>query len=374
MKIVLTGGGTGGHFFPLIAVAEAVNEIIDTENLADARIYYFANTPFDKKLLFENDITFVQIEAGKRPSLNNIKGTILTGIGFMQALLRLVIMYPDVVFSKGGYVAFPTLLAAKVLGIPVIIHESDSVPGMVSRWSGSFADTVAVSYKQNVDYFDSKKVIHTGQPVRADLISSSQEGAYEFLGLDKNLPVVWFIGGSQGAAIINDVVDEALPQLLPKYQVIHQTGEKNFESIKQLTDATLSGNDFRNRYHPFPFLNILSLKMVARVADVVVTRAGSMLFEIANWEIPAIIVPITSSSNDHQLKNAYSYTRAGAGTTIEENNLSDSQLVFEINRIYDNPEIKETMKQKARDFFVPDAAKKIAREIIRIVLSHEKTD
>ena len=281
-------------------------------------------------------------------------------------------MYPDVIFSKGGYVAVPTLLAARVLGIPIIIHESDSVPGLVNKWSGAFADTVAISYKHNAEYFDSKKVVHTGQPVRADLIESAQEGAYEFLGLDRNIPVIWFIGGSQGASVINDVVDESLAQLLPKYQIVHQTGEKNFEAIQQLTQATLAGNDYRNRYHPFPFLNLLALKMVAQVADVVVTRAGSMLFEIANWGIPAIVIPITHSANNHQLKNAYNYTRAGAGVTIEENNLSDSLLVFEINRIFDNNKIKETMKQKASEFFVPDAAKKIADEIVRIVLSHEK--
>jgi len=372
MKVVLTGGGTGGHFYPLVAVAEALNNAIDRENIADTRLYYFADDPYDKKLLFENGITYVNIQAGKRPSLRNIQGAILTGIGFFQALIQMALLFPDVVFSKGGYVAFPTLLAAKVLGIPVIIHESDSVPGLVSKWSGSFAKTVAVSYKQDADFFDKEKVVHTGQPIRADLVAPSSDGAHQFLGLDKNLPVVWFIGGSQGASVINDVVDEALPKLLPKYQVIHQTGEANFQTIQQLTKATLDGNDYRNRYHPFPYLNLLALKMIASVADVVVTRAGSMLFEIANWEIPAIVVPITNSGNNHQLRNAYSYARMGAGVTIEENNLSDSLLVFEINRIYDNKTISDNMKSKARDFFVPDAAKKIADEIVRIVLEHEK--
>ena len=375
MKVVFTGGGTGGHFYPLIAVAEQLNNIIDEENIADTDLYYFSNKPYDQKLLYENSLEFVKIPAGKLRlylSFKNITDFFVTANGIFQAMIQLVSIYPDVIFSKGGYAAFPTVLVARLMGIPIIIHESDSVPGRVNQWAGKFAKRVAVSYKQEIDYFDREKIIHTGQPIRTDLENASEEGAHEFLELNRDIPVVWIIGGSLGAQKINEVVEEALPALLPKYQIIHQTGKVNFEGMKQLTDATLIDNEYRNRYHIFPYLNKLSMKMTAGVADVVITRAGSMLFEIANWRIPAIVIPITNSNKNHQIKNAYNYAREGACTVIEENNLSDSQLVFEINRIYDNPDVKQKMIQGAKRFDIPDAARNIAEEIAGIGLSHDE--
>ena len=375
MKVVFTGGGTGGHFYPLVAVAEQLNNIIDKENIADTDLYYFADKPYDMKLLYENSLQYVNISAGKMrlyPSLKNISDVFKTISGVFQALIQLISIYPDVIFSKGGYAAFPTVFAGRILGIPIIIHESDSVPGRVNEWSGKFAKRVAVSYKQEVDFFDKEKIVYTGQPIRTDLEDPSSEGAHQFLGLDKNTPIVWVMGGSQGAQIINEVIEESLPQLLPKYQVIHQCGEANYDQLKILTEATLERNEYRNRYHLFPYLNKLSMKMAAGVADVVVTRAGSSLFEIANWRIPAIVVPITKSNKNHQIKNAYNFARAGAGVVIEENNLSDSQLIFEINRIYDNKEVRDKMLKGAEEFDVPNAAMKIAEEIAGIGLSHDK--
>jgi len=374
MKIVFTGGGTGGHFYPLIAVAEQVNNIIDKENIADTQLYYFSNNEYDKRLLHENSLQYVHISAGKirlYPSLKNIRDIFIAIGGIIQALLKLASLYPDVVFSKGGFASFPTVFAARILGIPIILHESDSVPGRVNLWTGKFAQRVAVSYKQNIDYFDRKKIVHTGQPIRSDLESPTKEGAHQFLGLDDSLPVLWIIGGSQGARVINQAVEESLSQLLPKYQVVHQAGPSNYEELKVLTGAILKGNEYKNRYHLFPYLNKLSMKMVAGVADVVVTRAGSMLFEIANWRIPAIVIPITHSNKNHQIKNAYNFAREGAGVVIEENNLSDNQLIFEINRIFDNEEVKADMIKGAEEFDIPDAAKNIAEEIIGIGLSHD---
>lgn len=374
MKVVFTGGGTGGHFFPLIAVAEQLNNIIDKENIADTELFYFSDEPYNMKLLYENNMQFVSIPAGKLrvyPSLKNITDVFKTLRGIFQALVQLVSLYPDVIFSKGGYAAFPTVFAARIIGIPVIIHESDSVPGRVNIWSGSFAKRVACSYKQVSDFFDEDKLIHTGQPIRTDLESPSSDGAHQFLGLDRNIPILWIIGGSQGSGVINSVVEQALPELLPKFQVIHQTGEAHYKELKVLIEATLKDNQYRNRYHLFPFFNKLSMKMAAGVSDVVVTRAGSMLFEIANWRIPAIVVPITNSHKNHQIKNAYNYAREGAGVVIEENNFSDSQLIFEVNRIYDNEEVQKDMKKGAERFDIPDAAYKIASEIAGIGLRHD---
>ncbi len=375
MKVILTGGGTGGHFYPLVAVAEELNNIIDEENLADSRLYFLAPDPYDKKALYENGIVFKQITAGKMRtyfSLQNFFDIFKVGIGILQAIFTVFAIFPDVVFSKGGYGAFPTVFAARLLGIPVIVHESDSVPGRVNIWASKFAKAIAVSYKQTVDYFPKEKIIHTGQPIRHNLHEPTTEGAHEFLNLESETPILWVLGGSLGAQTLNSVIEETLPQLLPKYQIIHQTGADNFDEIKKLTDAMLVDNQYKYRYHPYPFLNQLSMKMIAGVADVVISRAGSTLFEIAHWEIPAIIVPITNSHKNHQIKNAYNYAREGACIVIEENNLSDSLLVFEVNRIYDNADIQEKMKAGAKTFAIEDASRKIAEEIAAISLKHEE--
>jgi len=375
MKVVFTGGGTGGHFYPIIAVAEQLNDIIDKENIADVELYYFADKPFDPELLKENSLKFVKIRAGKLRtyfSMENIADAISTGIGIIEAFFALFSIFPDVIFSKGGYVAFPTMVAAKILKIPVIIHESDSVPGRVNIWSSKFAKRIAISYKQDVDYFDAKKVVHTGQPIRADFESKITEGAHSFLELSPDIPTIWILGGSQGSQTINSVVSSTLKQLLPKYQIIHQTGENNYDTIKLLTEATLEDELYKNRYKIYPHLNYLSMKMAAGVSDIVISRAGSTIFEIANWRIPSIIIPLGSAHKNHQLKNAYNYSREGACTFIEENNLSDDQLIFEINRIYDNQEVKEKMIAGAIAFDIPDAAKKIAEEIASIGLTHEE--
>ena len=146
MKIVFTGGGTGGHFYPLIAVAQEINEVIKAEHLVAAKFYYFSDSPFDTRSLFENEIEYRSVKTGKVRryfSIFNFYDTLKTLIGLLTAIWKLFWIYPDVVFSKGGYAAFPTLVAARFLRIPVMIHESDAHPGRVSVWSGKFARRIA---------------------------------------------------------------------------------------------------------------------------------------------------------------------------------------------------------------------------------------
>ena len=156
IKILFTGGGTGGHFYPIIAVAEEINKMIDEEKIANVRMYYFSDSPYDAEALYANNITFQKINAGKLRiyfSLKNVIDLFKTGIGVIQAFFAVFRLYPDVIFAKGAYASFPTLLAARILGIPVIIHESDAAPGRVTSWAGKFAKYVAVSYKESFQYF-----------------------------------------------------------------------------------------------------------------------------------------------------------------------------------------------------------------------------
>ncbi len=366
MKIVFTGNPSADHFYPLIAVAEEVNTIIDNENLADTHLYYCSTKPYDKKALYENGISFKPATAGKsRYSLTSF-------VGKLVSLIQVFSIYPDVVFSTGGYTAYPTLWAARLLKIPVIIHESNAIPNDINKWAGDFAYKITTAYKQEIDFFDRKKLIHIGQPIRHNLREPSTTGAHEFLNLEKDVPIIWVLGGTNGAENINRILEYALGDLLNDYQVVHQTGLDDYDSMKMLVDATLIDHEYKYRYHPFNFLNQLSMKMLAGVSDIVISRAGSTLFEIAHWEIPSIIIPITKSKHNHQIKNAYNYAREGGCIVIEENNLSDQGLIFEINRIHNDQSVREKMIEGAKKFAIEDAGKNIAEEIVEIALSHEK--
>lgn len=376
MKILFTGGGTGGHFYPLIAIAEKINKLLETEKIVDAKLYFMSTDPYDKAALFEQKIEFRQVSAGKLriyASIQNIFDIFKTFVGVIEATMKLFFLYPDVVISKGGYAAFPVLFAARLLRIPVIVHESDSYPGRVNKWSGKFAERVAISFESAAEHFPKKeKVAYTGQPIREDLMRPEKEGFVQYFNLDPNIPTILVLGGSQGAEIINNLIVESLPDLLSKYQVIHQTGVRNLEAVKMQSSVVLKDIPFKERYHPYPFLNALGMKMAAGAAKVIVSRAGSSIFEIAEWQVPSVIIPITNSNGDHQRKNAYSYARSGACVVIEESNLSTAILCDQIDAIALNNEKYEAMKKKAADFSRPDAALVIAKEVLRVALSHEK--
>ncbi len=375
MKIILTGGGTGGHFYPLIAVAREINKIVEAEHILNAEIYYLADRPYDKQALSENNITFKQISAGKLRtyfSIHNFLDVFKTFFGVLKAIWIVYKIYPDVIFSKGGYVGFPVLAAARLLKIPVVIHESDSVPGRISLWSGKFAQNIAVSYEEAGQYFSKEKTAWTGQPIREEIKSTVKEGTFEYLKLDPGIPVILILGGSQGAELINNIILDILPELLEKYQVIHQTGARNIEEVQIRAETILKNNPNGNRYRPFPFLNTLALKMSAGSASLIISRAGSMIFEIASWGVPSILIPITNSQGDHQRKNAFNYVRAGGGIVIEESNLTPHLLIAEVNKLMLDEKKMGEISANALRFAKSDAAFKIARNIINIGLSHEK--
>lgn len=376
MKIVLTGGGTGGHFYPLIAVAEEVNTLVKERRLIGAELFYLADRPYDRQLLFENQIEFRRVPAGKRRryfSPRNLADLFKTGWGIVTALWQLYLLYPDVVFSKGGYDGFPVLVAAKILKIPVVIHDSDSQPGRVGRWAGKFAARVAIAFPEAAKYFPANRTALTGNPIRKNLLYPIKQGAYEFLQLEKEVPIIYVTGGSQGAVTLNDTVLEILPVLLERYQVIHQVGEANLADVTQRSTVILQNSSRQSRYRIFSLLNPAALQMLAGVAQLVVARAGAgAIFEMAHWGIPAILIPIPESVNREQRTNAFTYARAGGAVVIEQQNLTPSILLSEIQRLMDNFDLRREMSQKAKAFSRPEAGRLIAEEILKIALSHEE--
>lgn len=378
MTIAFTGGGTGGHFYPIIAIAEALNDLVRERHLITPQMYYLAPNSFDQKALFENGIVYVRIPAGKMRryfSLLNITDSFVTLIGIFSALIALFRLYPDVVVSKGGYGSVPTVLAARLLRIPVIIHESDAKPGRANLLAAKFATKIAISFESAAAYFPKKvqnKIARTGIPIRKALTRIEPEGARQYLGLESDLPTILILGGSQGALKINEAVLSALPDLVALANIIHQTGQAHFKNIESVSRVALAATPHASRYHPINYLNEISLQRSAAIADLVISRAGAnSIAEIGIWQKPAVLIPIPEPISHDQRTNAYSYARTGAAVVLEEGNLTPHLLVSEVHRILSDPELAKHMKDAAAGFTDPDAARILANEVLTIALSHE---
>lgn len=378
MTIAFTGGGSGGHFYPIIAIAEAIQDLVREEHLVEPSLYYLAPDPFDEKALFENGLTYVRVPAGKMRryfSIRNFTDLFVTFTGVAKASITLFRLYPDVVVSKGGYGSVPTVLAARLLRIPVIIHESDAKPGRANLFAAKFAEKIAVSFESAAAYFPKKaqnKIARTGIPIRKALMRLEPEGAAQYLKLDKDAPTVLVMGGSQGAVKVNEAVLSALPELVSFANVIHQTGQANFKDVQAVAHVVLGKDAHASRYHAVDYLSEISLQRAAAVADIIVSRAGAnSIAEIGLWKKPAIIIPIPESVSHDQRTNAYAYAATGAAIVMEEANLAPHLLVSEIRRIVNDPELSKRMASGAAGFTDPDAARILAREVLAIALSHE---
>jgi len=351
MKILFTGGETGGHFYPIIAVAEAFNDLTREQKILEPKLYFAAPDPYDRELLNANNITYVPTAAGKMRhyfSILNFFGLFKTAWGVIRSIVRIFFLYPDVVFGAGG------------------------APSRVNRWAGKFAKKIAISFPEAAEFFPKEKVALTGNPVRKAAMLPAREGTHEFLKLKHELPILLVVGGSQGSQTINDAILDALPKLLQKYQIVHQTGEKNIKEVEGRAKIVMGDSPLIERYKTFGYLNDLATRMAAGAAALVVARAGAgTIFEVATWGLPSILIPIPEGISHDQTKNAFAYARAGAATVIEQNNLTPGVLVSEIERILDNKDLARSMGEKARGFARPDAGKAIATALMEIALSHE---
>ena len=209
MKILFTGGGTGGHFYPIIAVAEAINDLTRERKLLEPELFYAAPDPYDREALIANNITFVTTSAGKIRnyfSILNFFDYFKTAWGVLRSTLRIFFLYPDVIFSDGGYASFPTLLAAKLFRIPVVLLQCDVDPGRVNAWAATFAVKIASAFAEGVEHLPKEKTAYTGNPIRKSVLLPAREGAYEFLKLKRELPVILVLGGSQGSQTVNEEI------------------------------------------------------------------------------------------------------------------------------------------------------------------------
>jgi UDP-N-acetylglucosamine--N-acetylmuramyl-(pentapeptide) pyrophosphoryl-undecaprenol N-acetylglucosamine transferase len=378
MRIVFTGGGTGGHFYPHIAVAEYIEDIVTEKRLVEPELFYVGPKPFDPPTLQEHDIEYRPSPAGKLRQYSsplNIFDGFKTAWGVIQSLFQLFSIFPDVIFSTGGYAAFPTLYAAKILRIPVVIYDADATPGKVSLWSAKFARWIGVAHPNAAAAFPEKyrhKTALLGHPIRKEIETLAAEGGHEFLNLDPSVPTIFVVGGSQGARVINECILDALPDLVQKYNVVHQTGTANLQEVRGIASVSLKNNQYEKRYVTFGLLNTLAIRMAAGIATLMVARAGSgTIFELAVWKLPSILVPLPIDISHDQTENAFSYARSGAASVIEQHNLSPHILIAEVDRIMQSKEIQSRMSEAAGEYARPEAAKKIAQILIETALEHE---
>lgn len=375
MKILLTGGGSGGHFYPLMAVAGALMAMADQEKIAVMSVSYMAENYYDKNVLLQNGVTFKKIYAGKMRryfSFINIIDAIKIIPGIVKSLIIMYFNFPDVVFSKGGHESFPPVLAARILGVPIIIHESDAIPGKSNVWAGKFAKRIAVSFAESAKYFSEDKVAFTGNPIRKEFFIRDVLGAKEFFKLEENVPIILILGGSLGSQNINDNVLDILPDLLEKYQIIHQCGKNNYNSCTGRVSLILEKSSTKNKYKLFSSLNFDEMRMAYGSADLVVSRAGAgSIFEIAASGLPSIVIPLRGSAQEHQRENAYAYAKTGSAVVLEEDNLKPHILKSEIDRLLGDKEELVKMSESAKKFAKPNASETIAREIIRLAIEHK---
>ena len=368
MKIGFVGGGTGGHFYPLIAVA---NELNSTE--AKPQLYYFGPSPYDKDLLTATDIRYIYCPAGKLRryfSIQNFFDIFRNFFGIFVAVWKLYVIYPDVIFSKGGYTSVPILIAARFLRIPVVIHESDAVPGRANKMAVKFARYIGVAYDEAAQFFPAEKTALVGIPLRKE-VTRIIDNPFEQLGIPNDKPLIYVTGGSLGADRVNNLILSSLSQLLQNYNIFHQTGQANLEELRLSAQSLLADTTLMENYYVEGNVSADIVSALMSAASVVITRAGSTtLFEIASHGKPSIIIPIPEDISRDQRTNAYSFARSGAATVLEEHNLTPNLLAGEIHSIISNPERYASMSQAARSLYIEGAAEKIANILISIGTEH----
>ncbi len=369
LRVLLTGGGSGGHIYPLIAVAE---EFAEMDNISVQLSYVGPRSKLNQEFIDRNIKVYRVLSSKIRRyfSLQNIIDIPKFLLSLIQAIIRLYIIMPDVVFSKGGPGSLAVVWAAKFYFIPVIIHESDAVPGLTNRIAAKSAKRIAVSFPDAIAYFPKKKTALTGTPLRKEILErmlTRVEGKGK-LGFDPNAPLVLVLGGSQGAEQLNDFVLKNLQSLISFTQVFHQTGPANFDAVKNTANVILKdiGPTAESRYRSAGYMSVDMMKDALSAADVIISRAGSAIAEIAAFGKPSILIPLETSANGHQKANAYGYSKTGAAIVFERNNFTYHVVELKIKEIFGNAELYENMSRAARSFSRIDAAKAIAEEIVNI--------
>lgn len=364
-RVVFTGGGTGGHIFPLVAIIRELKELISSD-LID--IYYIGpKDNFSEKYISKEGVEVRYINTGKlrrysggRAILENIIDLFFrVPCGILQSFFHLYISSPDLIFGKGGHGSFPVILTAKIFQIPVILHESDAVLGAVNQFLQKISSEIFVSFPKTENALGNKMFV-IGNPIRKEILGGDQEKAKQIFHLSGEKPVILILGGSQGSERINDLFLSSAAPFLEKFEVIHQCGENNYKQVLAESNATIK-EELRKNYHLTPFLSEEEISHAYKIADLIVSRAGSgSIFEISAVGKASVLLPLPEAAQNHQLKNAYAYAASRAGVVFEEGNMSPRFFLEKIKELFSPIEQIRNMEKNAKNFSRPRAAHVIA--------------
>jgi UDP-N-acetylglucosamine--N-acetylmuramyl-(pentapeptide) pyrophosphoryl-undecaprenol N-acetylglucosamine transferase len=360
MKVLIAGGGTGGHVFPGIAVAEQLRQ-----SRPGAEVLFLGGRRGLEAVAVPEAgfrIRFIMGRGFPRRAWWRWPGSLAAVvIGFFQSLWVVSRERPDVVLGTGGYVSAPAALAAWLLGRPLLLQEQNSIPGLANRWLARIADEVHLSFVEARSYFARKDHLKvSGNPVRSYILSGDRAQAFAEFGLTAGRPTVFVFGGSLGAHRINVAALEAMQRLLGRVSVqwILQTGREDFEWATQ----TVERDQLPAKVLPF----LRRIQMAYAAADLVVCRSGAMtLAEIAACGTPAILVPYPHAANNHQVVNATNLVDRGAAAMILDRELTGERLAREVAHWLSDRQALSQMSANARRFARPDAAARIARSLER---------
>lgn len=341
-KIVLTGGGTAGHVTPNIALLPSLRE-------AGFDVAYIGSYDgIEKKLIEEFNVPYYGISTGKFRrylDLKNFTDPFKVIKGYGEALKLMKELKPDIVFSKGGFVSVPVVLAAKARKIPVISHESDMTPGLANKIAKPAATKICCNFPETINHLPADKAVLTGTPIRQELLMGNRLAGLEFCGFTSDKPVIMVVGGSTGAVHVNEAIHSILPRLLEKFQIVHLCGKGKLDE----KFSNIPG------YIQFEYVN-KELRDVFAAADIVISRAGAnAICELLALKKPNLLIPLSArASRGDQILNANSFKAQGYSLVLEEENMTDDVLYDMITELYEKRhEYAETMKSSSQSNAIP---------------------
>lgn len=361
MRVVLTGGGTGGHIYPALAVAREIGR----QEPQATFLYIGTKNGLESNLVPRTGIPFEAIEISglkRKLSLDNLK-TLWKFVRAVSTSKKILREYrPDVVIGTGGYVCGPVVYAAASFGIKTIIHEQNVVPGLTNKFLARFVDRVAVSFEESLAYFPQGKTVFTGNPRATEVMHGNADAGREFLGVSRDKRIVLIFGGSRGARAINEATLELLPHVgeYSQSHFVYVTGEVHYETISQ---ALREKGELPRNFTVLPFIH--NMPDVLAATHVLVSRAGaSTLAEITALGIPAILIPSPYVTNNHQEKNARGLERAGAAEVVLESELSGERLHQALSSLLEDEARWASMRENSLALGMPQAAANII-ELVR---------
>lgn len=335
MKIIFTGGGTGGHAYPI----ETIYKEIEKNSIEDNKYLWIGSIDsIEEEIAGRNNLDFKAILTGKLRryfSLNNILDIFKIPIGIIQSFFIIKKFKPQVIFSKGGFVSVPPVIAGWMLSVPILAHESDAIPGLANKIGAKFANKSLYGFEKTKKLVKTNaEKIYTGNLIAEDILNGNREAGIKYFDLDEGKKTILVIGGSQGATNINRAVIDSLEFLLKKYQIIHVSGKKNYKDVKQDIEC----KEIRKNYHLFSFLEPMEMGNALAVSDIVISRAGaSAITEIAAHGKPSILVPLPKKgSRGDQIENAKYFKKAGAANIINDEDLDSEKLINLVADILDS--------------------------------------